>query len=62
MRRVERTGEAIIITDHGTPTLELRPYSADQIKQDPISYLKGSVLDYTDPFGPVAEDEWDATT
>lgn len=60
MRRVERTGEAIIITDHGTPTLELRPYSADQIKQDTLAYFEGSVLDYIDPIEPVAEDEWDA--
>ena len=59
MRRVEQTGEAIIITDHGKPTLELRPYSADQIKQEPLDYLAGSVLDYIDPFEPVAENEWD---
>ena len=59
MRKVEKTGQAIIITNHGTPTLELRPYSADQIKQDPLTYLKGSVLEYVDPLEPVGEDDWD---
>lgn len=59
MRKVEKTGQAIIITDHGDPTLELRPYSADRIKQDPLTYLKGTVLKYVDPMEPVGEDDWD---
>ena len=60
MREVERTGTAIVITDHGRPVLELRPYHADQTREDPMAYLKGSVLQYIDPTEPVAEDDWDA--
>ena len=60
MRGIEKTGQPVIITDHGKPTLELRPYKANQVKQDPIAYLKNSVLEYTDPTKPVAGEDWDA--
>lgn len=60
MRAVERTGEPLIITDHGKPTLELRPYRADSTREDPRSYLKGVVLDYVDPNEPVGEADWEA--
>jgi len=60
MRRIEKTGQAIIITDHGKPTLELRPYSADKVKQDPMIYLQNSVLEYIDPTEPVSAEDWDA--
>ncbi|MFT4677809.1 MAG: prevent-host-death family protein [Patiriisocius sp.] len=59
MRDVERTGEPIVITDRGKPTLELRPVSAQGVKQDPMTYLKGVVLDYVDPTQPVGEEDWD---
>jgi len=59
MRRIEKTGQAIVITDHGKPCLELRPYVADQIKQDPMEYLKDSVLEYIDPAEPVSADDWE---
>jgi len=55
MKEVERSGHPIVITDHGVPTLELRPYSADRIGQDPLSYLEGTVTQYIDPTDPVAE-------
>ncbi len=60
MRQVEHTGQAIIITDHGRPTLELRPYLADRVNDDPLICLKGTVLKYTDPTEPISEDDWDA--
>lgn len=57
-RRVEASGEPIVITEHGKPKLELRPY-ADP-KRDPFEILKGSVLWYDRPFDPaVDEDDWD---
>lgn len=62
MRKVEKTGQPIIITDHGVPTLELRPYTANEVKQDPLSYLKGSVLKYVDPTKPVSEDDWNSAS
>lgn len=57
-RQVERTGEAIIVTDHGRPVVEIRPYHANE--KDPLSVLKGSVLQYWDPTRPVGEDDWEA--
>lgn len=52
-RQVERTGQPVTITDHGRPTLELRPCAATV---GPLSLLKGSVLRYDDPFEPIAVD------
>ena len=58
-RQVETSGEPLIITDHGKPSLEIRPVAAD--KRDPFEILKGSVLWYDRPFDPaVDEDEWEA--
>lgn len=57
-RQVETSGEPIIVTDNGRPTLEVRPYS--EKKRDPMEALRGSVLRYDRPTEPVADDEWDA--
>lgn len=59
MRHVEQSGEPLIITDRGKPTLELRPVQADSIKEDPMTYLQGVIIDYVGPMEPVAEDDWD---
>ncbi len=57
-RRVEATGEPVIVTDHGTPTLIVRKYQGDAV--DARERLKGSVLRYDDPLAPVAEEDWEA--
>lgn len=57
-RQVEASGESIVITEHGEPKLEVRPYSAP--KRDPFEVLRGSVLRYDDPFEPVGVEDWDA--
>lgn len=58
-RQVEASGEPLIVTDHGKPTLEIRRINHE--KQDPFEILKGSVLWYDRPFDPaVDEDEWNA--
>lgn len=54
-RKIELTGEAIIITDHGKPVLEIIPYK----NHDPLNKLKGSVISYDDPFEPVGESDWE---
>lgn len=59
MRRVEQTGQAIVITDHGRPVLELRPWRAEALGEDPVAYLKNTVIDYIDPQAPLDE-AWDA--
>lgn len=57
-RQIEATGDTMIVTDHGQPTIEIRPYQHK--KTDPMTLLRGSVLSYKSPFEPVAEDEWES--
>lgn len=57
-RHIETSGEPIVITDHGQPTLEVRPYRL-RIR-DPLEILRGSLLRYDEPTAPVAEEEWEA--
>lgn len=57
-RQVEASGEPIIVTDNGQPTLEVRRYAGHA--RDPLEMLRGSVLRYDRPTDPVAEDDWDA--
>ncbi|MBM5802073.1 MAG: type II toxin-antitoxin system Phd/YefM family antitoxin [Cyanobacteria bacterium K_DeepCast_35m_m2_023] len=60
-RQIEATGEPIVITDHGRPALEVRPYRPSPSEQpDPLQALRGTVLSYYEPFAPVAEGDWDA--
>jgi antitoxin (DNA-binding transcriptional repressor) of toxin-antitoxin stability system len=57
-RQVEASGEHIIVTDHGKPTLEVRPYTTTPLQ--PLDILRSSVLKYNDPLAPVADSDWDA--
>ncbi|CAN7343256.1 type II toxin-antitoxin system Phd/YefM family antitoxin [Phyllobacterium sp. LjRoot231] len=57
-RQVESSGESLVVTDHGKPVLEVRPYRA--IKRDLLEILRGSVVRYDRPTDPVADNEWDA--
>jgi prevent-host-death family protein len=57
LRRVEETGETLVITDHGRPVAEVRALRKDE--RDPLEILRGSVLRYERPFDPVDEDEWE---
>ena len=57
-RKVEASGEPLVITDHGRPSLELRKIAEDT--RDPFEILKGTVLRYDRPLDPVDEEEWEA--
>lgn len=57
-RQIEASGESVVVTDHGKPTLEVRPYKG--IARSPLDVLRGSVVRYDNPTDPVAEDEWEA--
>lgn len=57
-RQVESTGESMIVTDHGKPTVEVRPYRG--VERHPLDVLRGTVLHYDDPTRPVGEDDWEA--
>lgn len=57
-RQVEASGEAVIVTDKGRPVIEVRRYKADQ--RSALERLRGSVIELTDPFEPVGEEDWEA--
>ena len=56
MRQVESSGEVIIVTDRGKPTIEVHPYRFAALS--PLDQLKGSVIDYVDPMEPVGLEDW----
>lgn len=57
-RQVEASGESLIVTDHGQPKLEVRPYKP--LSRNPLEVLRGSVLRYDNPLAPVGEDDWES--
>lgn len=57
-RKVESSGDAVIVTDHGVPTIEVRQYR--KTDRSPLEVLKGSVTEYSEPTEPVGEGEWEA--
>ena len=56
-RKIEETGEEIIITDHGHPVLKVVPYS--EKPSDILKILRGSVLKYKNPTEPGGVSEWE---
>lgn len=55
-RKVQETGEELILTDHGKPVLRITPY-----KPDPgaaLSSLRKSVVRYAEPLEPTGE-KWE---
>jgi antitoxin (DNA-binding transcriptional repressor) of toxin-antitoxin stability system len=58
-RQVEISGEPLVVTDHGEPKIEVRPYRLSSRKA--LDGLRGSVLRYDNPTDPVGVDDWDAT-
>jgi antitoxin (DNA-binding transcriptional repressor) of toxin-antitoxin stability system len=57
-REVEASGDSVIVTDHGKPALEVRPYRGGE--RSPLEVLRGSVVRYSDPTAPV-DVAWDAS-
>jgi prevent-host-death family protein len=55
-RRVQQSGRPLIVTDRGRPVLKIVPYSSDP--DDPLSFLRGSGLEYKDPTEPVGLGDW----
>ncbi|BDG22508.1 type II toxin-antitoxin system Phd/YefM family antitoxin [Thermus thermophilus] len=55
LRRVEATGEPLLLTHRGRPVLEVRPYR----EEDPREKLLGTLLRYEDPTEPTGE-AWEA--
>lgn len=57
-RRIEETGDELIITDRGRPVLKVIPYVADP--EDCFRGLRNTVLHYDNPLEPVDVDSWEA--
>lgn len=55
-RQIEFSGTSLIVTDHGKPSIEIRPYHSKE--RSPLDILKGSVTEYIDPTESVGEDDW----
>lgn len=56
-RQVEASGESVIVTDHGKPALEVRPFRGTD--RNPFDVLRGTVVRYSNPTEPV-DVEWEA--
>lgn len=57
-RRIEQSGDEIVITDHGRPVLKISPYIADP--DAAFIGLRNTVLKYDDPLDPVGARDWEA--
>lgn len=55
-RLIEETGDPIVVTDRGAPTIEVRPFRGEV--RDIWAFLRGSVLRYDAPLEPTGE-TWD---
>lgn len=51
LRRIETTGEAVIVTDRGRPVIRVEPYFGGD--DAALAALRGSVVEYRDPLEPV---------
>ena len=60
LRRVEATGEPVLVTDQGKPTIEVRRHRS--LARSPLDLLRGSVVEYLEPTEPVGEQDWEALT
>ena len=58
-REVERTGRALIVTDHGRPVLRIVPYRDDP--KAAFTDLKESVVRYDAPTEPVGSEDWESS-
>lgn len=56
-RHVEASGQSVVVTDHGKPALEVRPYR--RADRHPLDVLRGTVVRYVDPTAPI-DVEWEA--
>jgi len=54
-RQIEASGESVVVTDHGQPKLEVRPFKP--LARAPLEVLRGSVLRFDYPTLPVADDD-----
>ena len=58
-RKVEESGEELVITDNGRPVLKIVPYRS-AAGREARSALRGTVRRYERPLEPVGTEDWDA--
>jgi prevent-host-death family protein len=54
--QVQKTGHPIIITKHGKVVAKLLPEHANDLLEETLNELKGSITFYNNPFAPVVAD------
>ena len=59
-RKIEQTGEDLIITDRGRPVLKVSPYTEDP--DQVLRELRDTLVAYEDPTEPVGKEGWEALT
>jgi antitoxin (DNA-binding transcriptional repressor) of toxin-antitoxin stability system len=63
-RRIETSGEPVVVTDHGRPKLEVRRYTAPETKrrttEEILDELGRAVLFFDNATDPVGEEDWEA--
>jgi prevent-host-death family protein len=57
-RRVQETGESLVITDRGKPVLKIVPYAP--APEELLAALRDSVLRFEALLEPVGLEDWDA--
>jgi prevent-host-death family protein len=58
MRRVEQTGQPLVVMDRGRPVVKVVPYRGEA--EEILRILRGSVRRYDEPTRPVAVEAWEA--
>jgi prevent-host-death family protein len=58
LRAVQKTGQPLIILDHGRPVVKVVPYKGEA--SEILRALRGSVRRYEHPTRPVAVADWEA--
>jgi antitoxin (DNA-binding transcriptional repressor) of toxin-antitoxin stability system len=56
-RKIEQSGEELVITDHGHPVLKIVPYVEDP--EECFQGLRNTVLKYEGPLEPVGMEDWE---
>lgn len=57
LRRVQETGQPIVILDRGRPVVKVVPFRGDA--EEILRVLRGSVRRYDEPTKPVAVEDWE---
>lgn len=58
-RRVQQSGEPLIITDRGKPVLRLVPYDAEPDPDTVLASMRGTLERYVDPLEPIGLADWE---